>query len=81
VSDLPGAAVNKLRVTIRLDDGRDVKLPLVQAVALADLMEAFEEPVWHFNDCGCCISLHEHANSHEGFVIGPDGWADWVSDR
>ena len=70
-----------LMVTIAVGDGQEVKVPLIQVMALHDLMKLFVEPVWHLNDCGCCIAVHEHANHHEGFVIGPDGMADWVSDQ
>ena len=69
------------KVTLRLQGDRQAKVPLVQVLALADLLGLFEDPVWHLNDCGCCLSVHERDNHYEGFVVGPDGWADWVSDR
>ena len=37
-----------------------------------------EKTHWHFNDCGCCVSLH---GPDSAYVIGPDGEADFFPER
>jgi hypothetical protein len=46
---------------------------------IRELEDAGKVATWHPNACGCCITVHEHAEHvHEGWVIGPDGGTDWV---
>lgn len=70
--------MSDLRLTMHTPEGREVSLPFAQAVAIAEACRDFAEPVWHFNDCGCCVSVHDRREHHRGYVIGPDGGADWV---
>jgi hypothetical protein len=32
---------------------------------------------WHFNECGCCVSVHATPRYSGGFVVGRDGGVDW----
>lgn len=67
-------------ITIETPDG-DVVLPVPQAMRMADAIRAINDaggkPVWHFQDCGECVCVHKYGAS-AGWVIGPDGGADWV---
>jgi hypothetical protein len=54
-----------------LIDVQGGKLSVAQAEALLSLVASADEPThWHFNDCGCCVTLH---GSHDAYVIGRDG--------
>ena len=66
------------RVAVRMPDGEYIVLPRAQAFAIHRLARDMRDPAWHFNECGCCVSLHERHDHHRGYVIGPDGGADWV---
>lgn len=33
----------------------------------------------HWNECGCCVSVHEDVPEPSvGYVVGPDGGSDWI---
>jgi hypothetical protein len=65
-------------VTITLPSGDT--LPLPQALELARLIQEMKpaESHWHFNDCGCCVTLH---GSDCAYVIGKDGGATFFPER
>jgi hypothetical protein len=66
-------------LTIPTADGQKIELPVAQALAVAEALLEFKRPVWHVNDCGCCVSVHENEKPVTGgYVIGRDGGADWV---
>ena len=67
-----------MRVTFHTADGVEVELTADQTIALADRLDEFDDPVWHVNACGCCVSVHNRDDGHRGYVIGRDGEADWV---
>jgi hypothetical protein len=73
--------MSRARVTMHTADGREITLPLVQALALGRLAQDFDDPVWHRNDCGCCVSVHERDDDTRGYIIGADGKNDWVGPR
>jgi len=58
-----------------------VELPVAQACAVAYYVEQIREDdgvaLWHRNDCGCCVAVHAIGRD-SGYVIGPDGGADFV---
>jgi hypothetical protein len=58
-------------------------LPYAQALTVAEKFVELDPEReglthWHFNDCGCCITLHGRDCA---YVIGPDGGADFFPDR
>jgi hypothetical protein len=54
-------------------------LSLVQAEELVSLIvRARGRTHWHFNDCGCCVTLHEHDCA---YVIGRDGESTLFPER
>lgn len=63
---------------ITLPDGRE--LSFIQASELARLIREMgeEKTHWHFNDCGCCVTLH---GSDCAYLIGRDGEATFYADR
>lgn len=71
--------MSELNVTIETPHG-PVTLPFAQVAAMGDALRDLRargaEPVtWHFNECGCCVSVH--GGDGAGWVIGQDGGADW----
>jgi hypothetical protein len=39
---------------------------------------AGKAPVWHFNDCGCCVCVHEDVpRVHAGYIVNRSGDAFW----
>jgi hypothetical protein len=62
---------------ITLSNG--VKLGFAQAATLGRLMDEHDADAmhWHLNDCGCCLTFH---TPFGGWVIGPDGDADFHPD-
>lgn len=63
-----------------------VTMPYVQAMKIAECLKALEDeglqPTWHPNECGCCYSVHENTVVPEGgWVVGPDGGADWNANH
>jgi hypothetical protein len=65
-------------VVLTTSTGEVVSMPEKQVLALHDHLSEFTDPVWHFNECGCCVSVHEGEHAHAGYVIGSDGGCDWV---
>jgi hypothetical protein len=65
-------------VVVNTSTGESVTMPEAQVLALAAHVPEFTDPVWHFNECGCCVSLHEREHPHAGYVIGSDGGCDWI---
>jgi hypothetical protein len=67
-------------VSITLPTGET--LPLAQALALSQLTKELEEEGgkthWHFNNCGCCVSLH---GSDCSYVISDDGESTFFATR
>jgi len=63
-------------LTIKLPDGDELSLP--QAVTLARLIEEMERSHWHFNRCGCCVTLH---GSDCAYVINRDGDETFYAER
>lgn len=63
---------------VRLPDGRE--LGLDQAVELGRLIEIAGEDRshWHFNECGCCVTLH---GPDYAYLIGPDGGSTFFANR
>jgi hypothetical protein len=63
---------------ITLPDGGE--LTYLQAIELVHLIKQADPHTthWHFNDCGCCVSLHGPDYS---YVIGPDGDATFYAER
>jgi hypothetical protein len=57
-------------------EGGELTLP--QAVELARLIRELDHSHWHFNECGCCVSLHGRDCA---YVIGPDGGATFFAER
>lgn len=55
-------------------------MPLVQAFSIVKVMEkeGVDNCHWHFNECGCCVSVH---GSDCAYVIGPDGDATFYPER
>lgn len=73
--------MSELNVTIHTPHG-PVTLAFAQAMrlgeAIKELRERGAEPVtWHANECGCCVSVHGPDGG--GWVIGPDGGADYYA--
>jgi hypothetical protein len=53
-----------------------------QAIAVARCMRELVaerlNPVWHFNTCGCCVTVHDDVKPVEyGYVINQRGEAFW----
>ena len=69
--------LNKFSLLLQLEDG---VVSLVQAMKLAKLTEEAPEGSthWHFNKCGCCVTLH---GSDYAYVIGRGGNADFYAER
>jgi len=63
---------------IELSDGRSV--PFAQAVTLGRHIKEMGRGNchWHFNDCGCCVTLH---GSDCAYVIGSDGEETFYAER
>lgn len=70
--------MSEARITMHTPEGREVSLPLAQALAIGEACRDFADPVWHFNECGCCVSVHARDTHWRGYIIGPDGGMDWV---
>jgi len=72
--------MSSLNITIPTPHG-DVTLPFEQFITLGKYLDQIraegKQPVWHPNDCGCCVSVHPEGE-HSGWVIGADGGADYV---
>ena len=56
------------------------ELSILQAAELARLINRADEGTahWHFNVCGCCVSLH---GPDYAYVIGRDGESTFYADR
>jgi hypothetical protein len=56
------------------------EVSLAQAVELARLTDVAGKgnSHWHFNECGCCVTLH---GPDYAYVIGRDGEATFFADR
>lgn len=65
-------------VWVTLPNTGNVRIPLVQALEISRVLGDFDDPVWHLNDCGCCISVHERDDDTRGYIVGADGESDWV---
>jgi hypothetical protein len=77
--------MSPLEVTFDTPYGKKT-LPFEQLMALHSIMEAMRadglKPVWHPNECSCCISVHDNVEHPTGgYVIGPDGEYDWREER
>jgi hypothetical protein len=70
--------MNDTIVHVPVGDG-EVAMPLLQALAIAQCCQDFTDPVWHFNECGCCVSVHERGDTGSGYIVGNDGTYDWVT--
>jgi hypothetical protein len=59
-----------VKMTVQLRNG--VELPFAQAMELGHLLKRADPGTthWHFNDCGCCVTLH---GPDYAYVIGRDG--------
>jgi hypothetical protein len=62
-------------------------MTVAQAITIASFIEAMKEkgldPIWHFNLCGCCVSVHENVSGDKvtgGWVINRDGEAFKTED-
>jgi hypothetical protein len=69
-------------ITFHTPDG-DVTMPVAQAESLQAcarvLLEAGDSPTWHFNECGCCIAVHENVeHPSTAFIVGRDGGVDLI---
>jgi hypothetical protein len=73
-----GSQENVRWIVFTDNTGRVVSMSEKQLLALHEHAPEFNDPVWHFNACGCCVSLHENENPHAGYVIDGDGECDWV---
>jgi hypothetical protein len=56
----------------------EVRVTVAQMFEVGRLCALLDDPVWHSNECGCCVAVHERADSHRGYVVGADGGSDWV---
>jgi hypothetical protein len=66
-------------VWVRLpNDGGEVCVTVAQMFEVGRRFEEFTDPVWHVNQCGCCVVVHERGDSHRGYLIGADGGSDWI---
>jgi hypothetical protein len=66
-------------LTVELPEWEGRSMSLVQAAELARLLRTTEGRChWHFNDCGCCVTLHgpDHA-----YVITREGEAIFFASR
>jgi hypothetical protein len=54
-------------LTIHLEGG---DLGFVQAMQLVRRIDELGKCHWHFNDCGCCVTVHGEDTT---YVIGADG--------
>ena len=66
-----------MKLTIQVGDN---ELGFEQMLQLQRRMSELgpEKTHWHFNDCGCCVTLH---GSDCAYVIGPDGEEDFFPER
>lgn len=55
-------------------------LPREQLLTLAALGQEHPGSIWHLAECGCCICLHPGGRRHEGWIIGPDGTAEYHAE-
>jgi hypothetical protein len=69
--------MSELWVTLRTEHG-EVRMTLPQALEMGRVFECFVDPVWHPNECGCCIAVHERGDGTRGYIVGADGESDWV---
>jgi hypothetical protein len=54
----------------------------LQALRVADCVRQLRAenvtPVWHFNHCGCCVSVHADVEHVEyGYIVNRHGEAFW----
>jgi hypothetical protein len=65
---------------ITLPGGGEVSF--MQASSMVQVMDEMsgrgEKFHWHFNDCGCCVSVH---GSDCAYVIGRDGEATFYASK
>jgi hypothetical protein len=55
------------------------QLPMPQVLMMAKAIEECEGRAhWHFNDCGCCVTVH---GADCCWLIGPDGDFDFFPER
>jgi hypothetical protein len=69
------------------EDAREAveRMTEIQAIRVADCARLFRERgrevVWHFNHCGCCVSVHDAADVGgsvvEGYIVNRQGDATW----
>jgi len=57
---------------IALPEWQGLEMSFVQASEVARVMESEgkQNTHWHFNDCGCCVTVH---STDACWVIGRDG--------
>ena len=49
--------------------------------AIRKFLAAGVEPVWHDQECGCCVMVHQDMpHPPGGWLIGEDGSADWYAN-
>lgn len=67
-------------ITINPGEPNEYKLPFMQAMELGRRLAEFKNPMWHWNDCQCCITVHEdldgeddHAKVDRAYIIDSNG--------
>ena len=61
---------------LKLPEWEGRELSFIQAIKLSILVRE-SDGMWHFNDCGCCITVHVDDGA---YVIGRDGEKDFYPD-
>lgn len=70
VNRKPGPAVDPSRLT-------DAQSKTV-GYLLAKMGREGANPVWHFNNCGCCVSVHDTPGPIEfGYIVNRAGQSFW----
>jgi len=64
--------------TITLPNG--ITLPMAQAFGMGDVFTELgdEKKHWHFNECGCCLTVHGMTRSA---IVNSDGDITWYEGR
>lgn len=62
----------------KLTTSDGVELPLVQALAIAEILGRELGSTWHMNECGCCACVHPPGDNTKGWIVNADGDADYV---
>ena len=56
----------------------EARVTVAQMFEVGRLFGQFDDPVWHTNECGCCVAVHERGDGSRGYLVGSDGVSEWI---